>query len=172
VKRWKKEGFKVEKGIAGIETAFVGSFGSRGPVVAILGEFDALTGLSQKGGAVQHEEVTKNGNGHGCGHNLLGTGALAAAVALRYYMEENNLDGTVRYYGCPGEEIGGGKTFMVREGFFNDVDIALTWHPETHNKVWSSRSLACLKSTSDFPERVLMRLQLHTWAEVLWMQWN
>jgi len=138
-----KEGFKVEKGIGGIETAFVGSYGIGGPVVAILGEFDALTGMSQKGGGVKPEEAVKNGNGHGCGHNLLGTGALAAAIALRYYMEENYLPGTVRYYGCPGEEIGGGKTFMVKEGVFNDVDFALTWHPETHNKIWSSRTLAC-----------------------------
>lgn len=149
----KKEGFEVEKGIGGIETAFIGSYGSGGPVVAILGEFDALSGLSQKGGVAKSEEVIKNGNGHGCGHNLLGTGAMAAAIALRYYMEENNLPGTIRYYGCPGEEIGGGKTFMVREGIFDDVDFALTWHPETHNKVWSSPSLACYEVNYRFTGR-------------------
>ncbi len=137
------EGFQVERGISGIETAFVGSYGSGNPMVAILGEFDALTGLSQKAGSTKQEEVVKNGNGHGCGHNLLGTGSLAAAIALRQLMEENNLQGTIRYYGCPGEEIGGGKIFMVREGVFDDVDFALTWHPEAHNKIWSSRTLAC-----------------------------
>ena len=138
-----EEGFNVERGAGNIETAFIGSFGSGKPVVAFLGEFDALSGLSQSGGVTEYDPVDRNGNGHGCGHNLLGTGSLAAAMALRYYMEENNIEGTVRYYGCPGEEIGGGKTFMVREGLFDDVDVAFTWHPGTRNSIMSTSTLAC-----------------------------
>ncbi|WP_336634228.1 M20 family metallopeptidase [Lysinibacillus fusiformis] len=138
-----KEGFEVEQGVANIETAFIGSFGSGKPVIAFLGEFDALTGLSQNGGIAQPNPQQIGGNGHGCGHNLLGTGSLAAAIALRDYMQENNITGTVRYYGCPGEEIGGGKTFMAREGMFNDVDIALSWHPGTTNNIMSVATLAC-----------------------------
>jgi len=138
-----EEGFEVEQGVANIETAFIGSFGSGKPVIAFLGEFDALTGLSQNGGIAQPNPQQIGGNGHGCGHNLLGTGSLAAAIALRDYMQENNITGTVRYYGCPGEEIGGGKTFMAREGIFNDVDIALSWHPGTTNNIMSVATLAC-----------------------------
>ncbi|WP_025114086.1 M20 family metallopeptidase [Lysinibacillus fusiformis] len=138
-----EEGFEVEQGVANIETAFIGSFGNGKPVIAFLGEFDALTGLSQNGGIAQPNPQQIGGNGHGCGHNLLGTGSLAAAIALRDYMQENNITGTVRYYGCPGEEIGGGKTFMAREGIFNDVDIALSWHPGTTNNIMSVATLAC-----------------------------
>ncbi|MGE7763319.1 M20 family metallopeptidase [Peribacillus sp. NPDC097895] len=138
-----EEGFSVEKGVGNIETAFIGSFGSGKPIIGFLGEFDALSGLSQAGGVPHFNPEKIGGNGHGCGHNLLGTGALASALALRYYMEENKIKGTVRYYGCPGEEIGGGKTFMVREGLFDDVDLALCWHPGTRNNVMSMASLAC-----------------------------
>ncbi|QSB08435.1 amidohydrolase [Lysinibacillus fusiformis] len=137
------EGFKVDKGVAQIETAFMGTCGSGKPVIAFLGEFDALTGLSQSGGIALPNPQQVGGNGHGCGHNLLGTGSLAAAIALRDYMQEHNIKGTVRYYGCPGEEIGGGKTFMAREGVFDDVDIALTWHPGTTNNIMSVATLAC-----------------------------
>lgn len=137
-----KEGFAVERGAAGIETAFIGSFGSGKPVVAILGEFDALSGLSQNRGVASQDPVQEGGNGHGCGHNLLGTGSLAAAVALKQYMEEHQLPGTVRYYGCPGEEGGSGKTFMAREGVFNDADFALCWHPAPLNGIMPGSSLA------------------------------
>lgn len=143
VQTLKNEGFTVEEGVAEIDTAFIGSYGSGKPVIAFLGEFDALSGLSQEGGQVNYAPVEKNGNGHGCGHNLLGTGSLAAALAVRDYLKENELSGTVRYYGCPGEEIGGGKTFMVREGLFDDVDFALTWHPGSRNEIMSMTSLAC-----------------------------
>ncbi|MCZ8512521.1 M20 family metallopeptidase [Paenibacillus filicis] len=137
-----QEGFTVTKGLAGMETAFVGSCGSGGPIVAILGEYDALSGLSQVKGASVQEPVQAGGNGHGCGHNLLGTGSLAAAIALKQYMEENGIPGTVRYYGCPGEEGGSGKTFMAREGIFDDVDFALCWHPGDLNIVLSVSMLA------------------------------
>ncbi len=138
----KEEGFSVQKGVAGIATAFVGSFGDKGPVVAVLGEYDALSGLSQKSGIAKKEPLVEGGNGHGCGHNLLGTGALAAAIAVKRYLEEANIEGTIRYYGCPGEEGGSGKAFMVKEGLFSDVDIALTWHPLNHNTIYSVSTLA------------------------------
>ena len=124
-----EEGFQVERGVAGLGTAFVGSFGSGKPVVAILGEYDALAGLSQKKGLTYHDPVIEGGNGHGCGHNLLGTGAFAAAVAVKEYMDQTGLKGTVRYYGCPAEENGSGKAFMARAGLFEDVDAAFSWHP-------------------------------------------
>ena len=136
------EGFAVESGVAGISTAFVASFGSGSPVLAILGEYDALSGLSQKNGVAQQEPVVAGRSGHGCGHNLLGAGALAAAVALKHYMVENKTTGTIRYYGCPGEEGGSGKTFMAREGVFDGVDVAFTWHPLTHNTIFSMSTLA------------------------------
>ncbi|WP_019121461.1 M20 family metallopeptidase [Brevibacillus massiliensis] len=136
------QGFTVERGVGGIETAFIGSYGSGAPVVAILGEYDALSGMSQKKGCAKEEPLVPGGNGHGCGHNLLGTGSLAAAVAVKQYMEENNMSGTVRYYGCPGEEGGSGKAFMAREGLFDDVDFALCWHPMGYNAIMAVDSLA------------------------------
>lgn len=137
-----EEGFIVQRGIGGIETAFVGSYGSGTPVIALLGEYDALSGLSQQAGTAVQQPVIAGGNGHGCGHNLLGTGALAAAVAVKQLMQEYGLPGTVRYYGCPAEEGGSGKTFMVRAGLFEDVDSAVTWHPFDYHSVMSIRSLA------------------------------
>lgn len=137
-----QEGFAVERGIAGISTAFVASFGSGNPVVALLGEYDALSGLSQKSGVVVREPLPSGMDGHGCGHNLLGVGALAAAVAVKQYLAEKKISGTVRYYGCPGEEGGSGKTFMARDGVFDGADIALTWHPMSHNTVFSMGTLA------------------------------
>lgn len=136
------EGFVVEKGLADMPTAFVGSFGSGSPVVAILGEYDALSGLSQKSGVPTEEPIVAGGNGHGCGHNLLGTGSLAAAVALKDMMEQEGLQGTVRYYGCPAEEGGSGKTYMARAGIFDDVDFSLCWHPWTTNEIFTGNSLA------------------------------
>lgn len=136
------EGFQVERGVGGIKTAFIGSFGSGSPVVAILGEFDALSGMSQKKGQAKEEPEVPGANGHGCGHNLLGTASLAAAVAVKQYMEENNMSGTVRYYGCPGEEGGSGKAFMARAGLFDDVDFALCWHPMGYNSIMAVESLA------------------------------
>lgn len=152
-KTLEEEGFAVEKGVGDIETAFVGSFGKGNPVIAVLGEFDALSGLSQAGAKTSYNPVEAGGNGHGCGHNLLGTGALAAAIAIRHYLEENNLEGTVRYYGCPGEEIGSGKTFMVRAGLFDDVDFAVCWHPWSRHAVWSMSSLACYEVSYRFKGR-------------------
>ena len=137
-----EEGFQVEKDVAGLETAFIGSYGSGKPVVAILGEFDALEGLSQKKGLIHQAPITENGYGHGCGHNLLGTGSFAAVVAIKEYMIQKGLKGTIRYYGCPAEESGCGKAFMTRAGLFDDVDFALSWHPMTMPEIWKSSSLA------------------------------
>ena len=137
-----EEGFIIHDNIGGMETAFFAEFGSGKPVIAILGEFDALSGLSQAAGVSSERPLVQNGNGHGCGHNLLGTGAMAAAVALKKFVVENNIPCTIRYYGCPGEEGGSGKTFMVRAGAFNDVDCALTWHPNDTTSVMNMSSLA------------------------------
>jgi aminobenzoyl-glutamate utilization protein B len=136
------EGFSVEKEVGGIKTAFIGSFGSGKPVIGILGEYDALSGLSQDKNTASKNALIERGNGHGCGHNLFGTSVLAGVVAVKEYMEENNISGTIRYYGCPGEEGGSGKTFMVREGLFDDVDCALTWHPGSYTGMFSSTTLA------------------------------
>ncbi|MBB6634801.1 M20 family metallopeptidase [Cohnella thailandensis] len=137
-----QEGFAVEKGVAELETGFVGSFGSGSPVVAILGEFDALASLSQRAGEAAFNPIVPGANGHGCGHNLLGAGSLAAAVAVKDYLKEHGLAGTVRYYGCPAEESGSGKAYMARAGLFNDVDAAFCWHPATANVVMHMSSLA------------------------------
>ena len=132
--RLKSEGFEVEEGVGGVQTAFTGKFGSGKPVIGILGEFVALSGLSQVSGLPEKQAAVKGGNGHGCGHHLLGTGSLAAVDALKTYMEQNNLSGTIRYYGCPAEENAGGKAYLVRDGYFDDCDVALTWHPFAINK--------------------------------------
>ncbi|OCA82093.1 M20 family metallopeptidase [Pseudobacillus wudalianchiensis] len=144
------EGFHIEREVAGLQTGFIGSYGSGKPVVAILGEFDALTGLSQKKGLAKHEPVTPGGHGHGCGHNLLGAGAFAAAVAVKNYMKQTGLQGTVRYYGCPAEENGSGKAFMARAGLFDDVDLALSWHPSTIPIIWNVHTLANYAVTFKF----------------------
>lgn len=137
-----KEGFQVRTGLAGIPTAFSAGFGSGRPVVAVLGEFDALFGMSQESGVFEQKPVEEGKPGHGCGHNLLGAGALAAAVGVKRYLEETGTSGTVIYYGCPGEEGGSGKTFMVREGVFDGVDCAFTWHPNTANVIPPCSTLA------------------------------
>lgn len=137
-----EEGFKIEKNIGDMATAFIASYGKGKPVIAVLGEFDALAGLSQKSDLCKKEPLIEGENGHGCGHNILGTASLAAVIAVKKYMEENNIQGTIRYYGCPGEEGGSGKTYMVRDGAFDDVDIALAWHPWTISSIKSVSSLA------------------------------
>ncbi|MBO1076191.1 amidohydrolase (plasmid) [Roseomonas marmotae] len=136
------EGFRVTRNVGGIPTAFVAESGSGGPVVGFLGEFDALAGLSQEAGVTEPRPVKPGATGHGCGHNLLGAGAMLAAVAARDALAANGLPGTVRYYGCPGEEGGSGKTFMARAGAFDDIDAAVSWHPGVVSAVMSSLSMA------------------------------
>ena len=140
-----ENGFVVRRGVAGMDTAFIGEFGHGKPVIAFLGEFDALAGMSQMAGVAEAKPLEPDATGHGCGHNLLGVGSLMAAIALARHLKANNLPGTVRYYGCPGEEGGSGKTFMVRVGLFDDVDAALTWHPAPFNGVRSTNNLAVLE---------------------------
>ncbi|MEK1888571.1 MAG: M20/M25/M40 family metallo-hydrolase, partial [Phyllobacterium sp.] len=123
------EGFRVTRAIAGLPTAVMGEAGEGGPVIAILGEFDALPGLSQVAGLAEERPLVAGGNGHGCGHNLLGSGSMLAAAAVKDYLAKNGLKGRIRYYGCPAEEGGSSKGFMVRAGVFDDVDIAISWHP-------------------------------------------
>ncbi len=135
-------GFKVKKGIAGIPTALIAEAGTKGPVIAFLGEYDALAGLSQQSDIFEEKPIKKNGNGHGCGHNLLGSAAMQAATSLKNWMTETGTEGTIRYYGCPAEEGGAAKTFMVREKAFEDVDIAITWHPGSLTGVVRGSSLA------------------------------
>lgn len=127
-------GFSIRADLAGEETAFIAEYGSGKPVIAFLGEFDALSSLQQEPDQTEHCPIAGKENGHGCGHHLLGTASAAAADALKTYMEEHKLAGTIRYYGCPAEENAGGKAYLVRDGFFNDCDAAITWHPSTTNK--------------------------------------
>jgi aminobenzoyl-glutamate utilization protein B len=135
-------GFKVTRGLAGMPTAVIGEAGEGGPVIAVMGEFDALPGLSQAAGLAEHKEVERGGNGHGCGHNLLGAGAMMAADGVRRYLAKKGIKARVRYYGCPAEEGGSGKGFMVREGLFADVDVAICWHPSSVAAVTLPVSLA------------------------------
>ncbi|ENA20357.1 amidohydrolase [Escherichia coli] len=143
-------GFTVTRNVGNIPNAFIASFGQGKPVIALLGEYDALAGLSQQAGCAQPTSVTPGENGHGCGHNLLGTAAFAAAIAVKKWLEQYGQGGTVRFYGCPGEEGGSGKTFMVREGVFDDVDAALTWHPEAFAGMFNTRTLANIQASWRF----------------------
>jgi len=125
-------GFRVERGVAEMPTAFIASYGESKPIIAIMGEYDALPGLSQE--RVPYRKPLEPGKpGHGCGHNIHGTSGMAAAIAVRYAMEKYGLKGTIRFYGCPAEENFSGKVFMVRDGCFRDVDAALSHHPGTMN---------------------------------------
>lgn len=137
-------GFDIETNLAGIPTAFRGSWGSGKPVIAFLGEFDALPNLSQKAACAEKIPTENSTDGHGCGHCSLGAGSVAAAAALKDYMQHNNISGTIVYFGCPAEESGCGKTFMAREGVFDNTDIAITWHPDTTNHVFNISTLANL----------------------------
>jgi aminobenzoyl-glutamate utilization protein B len=148
-----KEGFRVERGIAGLPTAVMGEAGDEGPVIAILGEFDALPGLSQEAGIAEERPLVNGGNGHGCGHNMLGAGSMLAAAAVKDFLAENGLKGRVRYYGCPAEEGGSSKGFMVRAGVFDDVDIAISWHPAAFAGVNNPISLACNEINFHFAGR-------------------
>ena len=132
--------FEVETNLCGVPTAFSGSFGSSRPIIGILAEYDALSSLSQVAYSTEKEELVKGGNGHGCGHNMLGAGSLAAALAIKKFLEDSKVPGTVVFYGCPGEEGGAGKAFMAREGLWRNLDAALTWHPSDCNEVSSGSS--------------------------------
>lgn len=145
-----KEGFEVTLGAAGFDTAIVAKFGNGEPKVAILGEYDALDGLPQKADCYEPNPDVNRKSGHGCGHNLLGVGSLAAAIAAKNYMQESKIGGTLYYYGCPGEEGCGSKAFMAFEGMFDELDAALCWHPGDVNEVQSGSFQASIQVQYDF----------------------
>ncbi len=133
-------GFTIKKGVAGIPTAFTAEYGSGAPIIGIMGEYDALPGISQQ--AVPEKKSAGKAAGHACGHHLFGTASTAAAIAVKDWMKANNAKGTLRFYGTPAEEGGSGKVYMVREGLFDDVDVALHWHPSSLNAASAGAALA------------------------------
>lgn len=137
----KEKGFNIQKGVAGIPTAFIASYGSGSPVIGILAEYDALPGLAQEA-APEKKEIKGKDAGHGCGHHLFGTASMAAAIEVKKLMEQGKLKGTIRLYGTPAEEGGSGKVYMVREGLFKDVDVVLHWHPDDENGITTMKALA------------------------------
>lgn len=149
----KAEGFKVESGLAGIPTAFVGRYGHGKPVIAILAEYDALPALSQQAGVARPCPIPGKAYGHGCGHSALGAGAVGAAVAVKEYLKNRDISGTVELYGCPAEETGFGKAFMVKAHCFDHVDMAFGWHPMDKNASMSVRTVAYYKVRFDFQGR-------------------
>jgi len=148
-----EEGFSVERNAGNVETAVIGTWGSGSPVIGFMGEFDALANLSQVAGEVVKKPLEEGKPGQGCGHHLLGAGALMAATAFRDYMKENKLSGTVKFFGCPAEEGGSGKTYMLRDGAFDGTDICFTWHPNADNNVFTVSSLANIQCYFHFKGR-------------------
>lgn len=142
-------GFTVERGVAEMPTAFIASYGEGSPVIGIMGEYDALPGLSQKAQA-EKEPLEPGAAGHGCGHNLFGPGSLGAAVAIKELIEAGELEGTIRFYGTPAEEAVGGKLYMVRAGLFDDVDVALAWHPSNETRADTEGSQALVDFAVEF----------------------
>jgi aminobenzoyl-glutamate utilization protein B len=140
-KTLKDNGFAVEAGVAEIPTAFVATYGSGKPVIGILAEFDALPGLSQQATPEKNPVAGKDA-GHGCGHHLFGTASVAAGIAIKKLIAEGKLKGTVKVYGCPAEEGGSGKVYLVRAGLFNGVDAVIHWHPGNENSVTMTSALA------------------------------
>jgi len=148
-----REGFRITRDVAGIPTAVMGEAGEGGPVIAILGEYDALPGLAQEAGVAEKRPIPGDGNGHGCGHNLLGAASLLAAAAVKDWLAANGIKARVRYYGCPAEEGGAAKGFMVRSGAFDDVDVAISWHPAAFSGVNEPISLANTRIDFSFAGR-------------------
>ena len=144
-----RAGFRMTAGVAGMPTAFTAEYGSGKPVIAIIGEFDALPGLSQDSTPEQHALIA-GGAGHGCGHHLFGTAAVASAIVVKEWMTTNRISGTLRFYGTPAEEGGSGKVYMVRDGLFDDVDAAVTWHPGDRNQITGTSSLATISGKFRF----------------------
>ena len=141
----RNEGFTVRDNLCGMETAFSASYGEGRPIIGLLGEYDALSGLSQFPGITCKEPLVEGGCGQGCGHNLLGAASLGAAIAIKEAIKAGELKGTVVFYGCPGEEGCAGKTFMARDGQFRDLDAALTWHPSDVNEVTTGSNAASIQ---------------------------
>ena len=144
-----KNGFSVQRGVAGMPTAFVASYGSGRPIIGILGEYDALPGISQKAQPAK-EPLVAGAPGHGCGHNLFGAASLGASVAIRNLIAAGKLKGTIRFYGTPAEEAIGGKVYMVREGLFKDLDVCLAWHPDEDTEAGTDSSQALVDFIVEF----------------------
>jgi aminobenzoyl-glutamate utilization protein B len=144
-----KQGFRVERGIAGMPTAFVAAFGEGKPVIGIMGEYDALPGISQKASTVR-EPLQPGAAGHGCGHNLFGAASLGAATAIKQLIAAGRLKGTVKFFGTPAEEAVGGKIYMAREGIFKDVDVMFAWHPADRTEADTESSQAIVDSIIEF----------------------
>ena len=145
-----QEGFAVEKGICSIPTAFSASYGSGKPIIGFLAEYDALSGLSQAAGSTEYHQLVKGSSGHGCGHNLLGVGAMAAAIGMKHYLQSTGKSGTVILYGCPGEEGVASKAYMAREGLWYGLDAALTWHAGDCNEVATGSTNSCIQMVYTF----------------------
>ena len=137
----KNEGFTVEAGVADIPTAFVATYGSGQPVIGILAEYDALPGIAQQA-IPEKKTIEGKAGGHACGHHLFGAASVAAGISIKKLIEEKKLKGTIKVFGCPAEEGGSGKVYMVRAGLFNDVDVAIHWHPGAENGVTMTSALA------------------------------
>ena len=146
----KQQGFAVETNVADTVTGYVASWGSGHPVIAFLGEFDALYGMDQKADCASYCPEDPDGMGQGCGHHLLGAGAIGAGLAFRDVLKARGCSGTVKIFGCPGEESGSGKAYMVRDGIFADCDIALTWHPANFHMVATASTQSCIQSCFRF----------------------
>jgi aminobenzoyl-glutamate utilization protein B len=149
IEKLESAGFEVKRGVSGMPTAFVATFGSGRPIIGILAEYDALPGLSQKT-TPQREPAIEGGAGHACGHSGLGTGALGAALAVKAAMEKHKLQGTLRLYGTPAEETVIGKVYMALDGQFSDLDVCLHWHPATKNEAWAGSSKALVSAKFTF----------------------
>ena len=143
------EGFRITEKLAGMETAFMAEWGEKGPLIGILGEFDALSDLSQKSDSLEKEAREEKNYGHGCGHHLLGTAGVEACVAVRDYLREQGVEGVIRYYATPAEEGAAAKTFMLREGCFLDLDICITWHPDSAKSV-GGNTLSMIRAYFNF----------------------
>ncbi len=150
INEFKAEGFDIKTPIADMDTAFTASFGSGGVRIGILGEYDALAELSQKPFVCEKDPINKGAPGHGCGHNMLGAGGFAAAVAIKNYIKETGANATVIYFGCPAEEGAGSKQFIAREGCFDDIDVVYTWHPGTFNEISSKGAVAIMGANFEF----------------------
>ena len=144
-----RKGFRVERGVAGMPTAFIASYGSGRPIIGIVGEYDALPGLSQKAESAKSPLVA-GAAGHGCGHNLFGPASLGAALAIKELIQAGKLQGTVRFYGTPAEEDVGGKSYMARDGLFNDLDVVLSWHPDDRTRADNMSSYAMVDVRVEF----------------------
>lgn len=147
-----QQGFRVTRNVAGLPTAFIAEFGSGKPVIGVMGEYDALPGISQKA-SPKKEPLVAGAPGHGCGHNLFGVASLGSAIVIKEMMEAGKLKGTIRFYGTPAEESVGGKGYMVRDGLFKDVDIALAWHPGSETVADTESSQAMVDFIVEFKGR-------------------